>query len=145
MATAEDAKVIMELYDLRREEVMREARKWIFAEFFPQSVDDIRAVLANPQHSAYFRQAVSYWDMAAAMVNHGCVDAALFYDTNGEYLAVWAKISDLVPELRQGIFGPQYVKNLEKLVQNQPGAQERVEFFKQRFRQLAETRATKAD
>jgi hypothetical protein len=145
MATAEDAKVIMQLYDLRREEVMRQARQWVFSEFFPQSVDDIRAVLGNPQQSAYFRQATSYWDMAAAMVNHGCVNPELFYDTNGEYLAVWAKIGDLVPELRQGVFGPQYMKNLERLVANQPGAMDRVAWFRQRFKQMAEARAGKAD
>ena len=40
-ATATDAQLIMQLYDLRREPEMRKARHWWVAEFWPQSVDDV--------------------------------------------------------------------------------------------------------
>lgn len=142
MATAEDAKLILELYELRREETMRKARAFVFSpDFMPTSAKDLMdLVMTDPQKSAYFRQASSYWDMAAALVNHGTIDAALFYDTNGEYLAVWAKIGELVPDLR-AIFGPQYLKNLEQLIANQPDGARRIELFKARFKKIAEMRA----
>ena len=145
MATAQDADLIIKLYDLRRDETMRKARNFMFGEFFPASVEDIKALFANPelaQQNAYYRQATSYWDMVAAMVNHGAIDKDLFYDTNGEFFAIWAKIGDFVPELR-GFFGPQYMVNLEKLIATHPNGAQRVDLMKARFKTLAERRAAK--
>ena len=142
MATAEDAKLILQLYEMRREEVMRKARGFMTGpEFMPTSAKDLMdMVMTDPEKSAYFRQASSYWDMVAALVNHGTIDASLFYDTNGEYFAVWAKIGDLVSELRE-IFGPQYLKNLEQLIANQPDGAMRIQMFKERYKKIAEMRA----
>jgi len=39
-ATAQDAQVIMQLYDLRREAEMRKARHWWTVEFWPANADD---------------------------------------------------------------------------------------------------------
>ena len=144
MATAEDAKLILQLYELRREDTMRQARGFVTGpDFMPASAKDLmEMVMTDPQKSAWFRQASSYWEMAAALVNHGSIDASLFYDTNGEYLGVWAKIGDLVPELRE-LFGPQYMKNLEQLIANQPDGATRIQMFKERFKKIAEMRAAK--
>ena len=145
MATAQDAELIIKLYDLRRDETMRKARNFVIFEFFPQSADDVKALFGNPermQQNAYFRQATSYWDMVAAMVNHGTIDKDLFFDTNGEFFAIWAKIGDFVPELR-GFFGPQYMANLEKLIAAAPNSAQRLEMMKARFRSIAEQRAKK--
>ena len=76
------------------------------------------------------------------MVNHGAIDKDLFYDTNGEFFAIWAKIGDFVPELR-GFFGPQYMVNLEKLIATHPNGAQRVDLMKARFKTLAERRAAK--
>ena len=142
MATAEDAKLILQLYELRREDTMRQARGFVTGpDFMPASAKDLMdMVMTDPEKSAYFRQASSYWDMVAALVNHGTIDASLFYDTNGEYFAVWAKIGDLVSELRE-IFGPQYLKNLEQLIANQPDGAMRIQMFKERYKKIAEMRA----
>jgi hypothetical protein len=80
--------------------------------------------------------------MVAAMVNHGTIDKDLFFDTNGEFFAIWAKIGDFVPELRS-FFGPQYMANLEKLVAIAPNSAQRIEMMKARFKTLAEQRAKK--
>jgi len=143
MASAEDARLILQLYDLRREKVMRRARKFLLAEFHPQSIDDIRAVLSHPKKGAYYRQVTSFWDMAAALVNHGAINAELFYECGGEYLGVWAKVSDFVPQMRQEIFSPLYLANLERLIENQPNGAERVQFFKAFFRRMAEQKPAK--
>jgi hypothetical protein len=145
MATAQDAELIIKLYDLRREETMRKARNFVFLEFFPNSADDVKALFSNQEHpewNHYFRQATSYWDMAAAMVNHGAIDKDLFFDTNGEFFGIWAKIGDFMPELR-AFFGPQYMANLEKLIATHPHGTQRLELMKARFKALAERRASK--
>ena len=145
MATAQDAELILKLYELRTEATMRKARNFVIMEFFPTSIADVQALFNNreqPELNAYFRQATTYWEMAAAMVNHGTIDKDLFFDTNGEFFAIWAKIGDFIGELRK-VFGPQYLVNLEKLVQTHPHGVERVKIMKDRFAKMAEQRAGK--
>src|SRR5204863_7805324 len=97
MSKHEDADLILKLYDLRREAVMREARNW-FLSFNPTSVQDFIDVLVG-EKSAYFRMIVSYWDMAASLVNHGAIDKQMFNDANGEHLFVYSKIEPFLAEL----------------------------------------------
>jgi hypothetical protein len=146
MATSQDADLIIKLYELRREEKMRKARDYFGFEFFPKSADDVKAVLTNiqehPEQNAYFRQVISYWEMVAAMVNHGSIDQALFFDTNGEFFGVWAKIGDFIEDLRAS-FGPQFLVNLEKLIAAAPDGAKRVQIMKERFNTMAAQRARK--
>lgn len=145
MATYQDADLIIKLYDLRRDETMRKAREFYIGEFFPQSAEDVNALFANkeqPELNAYFRQVTSYWEMAAAMVNHGSIDQALFFDTNGEFLIVWMKICDFIGDLRATL-GPQYLANLEKLVAACPNSDQRIQRLKEMFNALAAQRARK--
>ena len=146
MATPQDADLIIKLYDLRRDETMRKARNYFVFEFFPKSVDDVKEILTNiqeyPEQNAYFRQVISYWEMAAAMVNHGSIDQALFFDTNGEFFGVWAKIGDFIEDLRAA-FGPQFLINLEKLISAAPDGAKRVQTLKERFNSIAAQRARK--
>jgi hypothetical protein len=74
-ASAEDARIIMQLYDLRREAEMRKARAW-YAGWWPRSADDVLQVLnafGTPEN-AWFRQVNGYWDMAASFVLRGAVN-----------------------------------------------------------------------
>jgi hypothetical protein len=146
MATPQDADLIIKLYELRRDETMRKARNYFAFEFFPKSIDDVKEVLTNvhehPEQNAYFRQVISYWEMAAAMVNHGSIDQALFFDTNGEFFGVWAKIGDFIEDLRAS-FGPQFLVNLEKLIASAPDGGKRVQIMKERFNSMAAQRARK--
>lgn len=93
LATYEDAQVILKLYDLRREELLRKARRWMISEFNPKTADDVLAVLNDfgSEHNAYIRQVTSYWEMAASLVLHGAVKSDLFFDCNGEGLYILAK------------------------------------------------------
>jgi hypothetical protein len=103
LATAADAEIILKLYELRREPVMREARAWMTGEFWPNTAEEFFAVALNPAdpHNAWFRQVTSYWEMAAAMVLHGAVSAELFVDCNGEGFFLLAKFAPLLPAIRE--------------------------------------------
>lgn len=145
MASPQDAELILKLYELRTDETMRKARNFVILQFFPENAADVQALFGNTEHpewNAWYRQVTSYWDMAAAMVNHGSIDQALFFDTNGEYIAIWAKVGDYIEDLRN-FFGPQYLVNLEKLIQKTPNVETRLHLLKERFKKMAAARAEK--
>jgi hypothetical protein len=143
MNKAESADLIMKLYDLRREETMREARKW-FVSFFPESVEDIMKTMIDEKTSAYYRMVTSYWDMAAGFVNHGAIDEEMFMDANGECIIVFSKIEPFLAELRQIMGSDRMMKNLETLVMKLPDAKELLQSRREMMKRWAQARAEAA-
>lgn len=143
MSKHEEAELILKLYSLRREETMRKARDWYFREFNPESMADFTDAMFGP-HSGHLRMVMSYWDMAAALVNHGAISMDLFNDTNGEHIGVFAKIEPLLGELRAA-YGQQFLPSLEKLIDATPGGRQRVTDSRERMKairaQIAERQA----
>ncbi len=103
LATPADAEIILKLYQLRTETVMRQARAWMTGEFWPETAEEYFAVASNPAdpHNAWLRQVITYWEMAAAMVLHGAVSAELFVDSNAEGFFLLAKFAHILPEIRE--------------------------------------------
>jgi hypothetical protein len=134
MSKQAEADLILKLYELRREETMRKARDWYFREFHPQSIADVNEALFG-EHSGHLRMVMSYWDMAAALVNNGAISLELFNDTNGEHLGVFAKLEPLIPEMRKAA-GPQFWVNLEKLIDATPDGRKRVAAVRERFQAI---------
>ena len=93
MATAADAEIVLRLYELRREETLRKARHFMVFAFQPKTLEELRAVSRDvtATDNAAWRQALSYWEMAASLVLRGAVDADLFLDSNGEGILLYAK------------------------------------------------------
>jgi hypothetical protein len=118
MSKQEEAGLILKLYDLRREHTMRQARDWYFRDFNPESMEDFNAALFG-EHSGHLRMVVTYWDMAAALVNDGAIGFQLFHDTNGEHIGVFAKVEPLLNEIRASL-SPRWAANLEKLIDATP-------------------------
>src|ERR1044071_8750032 len=133
-ATYEDANLILRLYELRREETMREARKWYTSQFFPGSMDDLKEVFAPTHpHNAHFRMVVTYWDIAASFAVRGPLDAELLLESATELLLVWAKVAPFIAEIREVAKLPEYLRNLEEIVRRVEWAPARVEWLKNRF------------
>jgi hypothetical protein len=103
LATPADAEIILRLYELRTEAVMRQARAWMTGEFWPATAEEFFVVAANhaDPHNAWFRQVITYWEMAAAMVLHGAVSAELFVDCNGEGFFLLAKFAPILEAIRE--------------------------------------------
>jgi hypothetical protein len=135
MGKHEDADLILKLYELRRESVMREARNWFFT-FNPTSIQDFMDVMFHDKHSAYYRMVVSYWEMAATLVNHGAIDEQLFNEANGEHLFVYSKIQPFIPILKEQFRIPEYLPNFEKLVSRMPNIEERLTQMRERMKEL---------
>lgn len=126
LATPADAEIILRLYELRRETLMRQARAWVVGEFWPKTAEDYFAAM-NPDdpHNAYLRQVISYWEMAAAMVLHGAVSAELFVDCNGEGFFLLAKFAPILDAVRQRF--PAFLTKTSDLVKRFTAASARYE------------------
>jgi hypothetical protein len=142
MSKQDEAGLILKLYELRREEVMRQARDWFFREFNPETVADFTAAMFG-EHSGHLRMVITYWDMAAALVNHGAIDVEMFADTNGEQIGVYGKLEHLLPEIRAA-YSPQFAANLEKLIDAIPGGRQRVATNREQMKAIRAQMAARA-
>ena len=101
-ATYDDAKLILELYEMRREERMRKARSWFVASFRPRSAADLAALCPRgSDESASYRMVATYWEMVASFLTSGVLNKELFYQSGRELLLVWGRLHDVVAELRE--------------------------------------------
>ena len=125
---SQDSLVILKLYEIRSEQLMREARRWFFSEFAPQSSKDILALMqSGEKQSAFYRMVASHWEVAAALVIGGGIDEKLFLATNTEHLVVFAKLQPFIAEIRETIGEPDYLSNLEQLVMSVPNFERKLE------------------
>ena len=117
-ATFADAELILKLYDLRREPVMRRARDFVNGSIWPQSADDIVRIFQafGDEQNAYLRQVMSYWDMAASLVLRGALHDELFLDSAGEMIFVYAKVQPFLNEIREKLQIPEFLGNIERLL-----------------------------
>ena len=131
---ASDAQLILQLYNLRREPVMRVARKFMTSEFWPQNYDEFKAVLTayGTEPNAWFRQVLTFWNMVAAMVLHGTVNEQLFFETNNEPYFLWAKFGGYIAQARKDQIDPEFLSHLEKLTST-PAAKKRIKGLQDRL------------
>ena len=116
LATPADAEIILKLYDLRRETLMREARAWITGEFWPATAEEYFVVASNPAdpHNAFLRMVIGYWEMAAALVLHGAVSPELFVDCNNEGFFLLAKFAHILDDIRQR--NPMFLQKTSEMI-----------------------------
>jgi hypothetical protein len=140
LATPADAEIILKLYELRRETVMRQARAWVIGEFWPATADDYFALVANSAdpHNPFLRQVITYWEMAAAMVLHGAVSAELFVDCNAEGFFLLAKFAPILDDIRQR--NPMFLNKTSELVKRFTAAAARYEAVQKNVESMRSSR-----
>jgi hypothetical protein len=141
MSKSEEGGLILKLYELRRDDTMRKARDWYFREFNPESMADVNAAMFSEQ-SGYLRMVLSYWDMAAALVNNGAISLDLFNDSNGEHIGVFSKFEPLLGEIRAA-YGPQFAASFEKLIDATPEGRKRVSAAREQMKAIRAQLAAK--
>ena len=115
-ATHEDVDLILRLYDMRREETMRMARKFMIEEFYAESGQEFSAKYPpGSEKNAWFRQATSYWDMVGVFVKRGLLNRDLLFETSAEFHIFWEKVRASVLDIRKARGNPFYLINLEDL------------------------------
>ncbi len=119
---------VLKLYELRRDEKMREARAWFFSEFSPKSAMDIIGLFRQGEKaSANYRMVTSFWDMASSFVLNEAIDEKTFLDANAEQILVYAKIQPFLAEIRELFREPDYLIRLEQLVLRIPNIESKLE------------------
>lgn len=128
MATAQDAELILKLYELRREPRMRQARQWVMHEFNPKNLDELLVVQRDfgADQNQMWRQVIGYWEMAAALVLHGALDRELFLESNGENLFMVAKFGLLSEEYARAAGNDGFMPQMSRLVDGYEPARRRM-------------------
>ena len=124
-----DADLILKLYDLRRETVMRQSREAIMGKFWPRSYADVQAVMKfdHPMNAAY-RQVGSYWEMAYGFARHNVVNSDFLVESSGEGLFLFAKLKPYLDDIRRD-YSPLAYRNAEWLVTHSEEARKRFEMI----------------
>lgn len=115
--TYDDANLILNLYETRREERMRSARAWFTAKCKGLKTYDELVKLAGPgtDENASFRMVTSYWDMVASFITGGVLNRELFFQSGRELLLVYVRIADVLPGIREAYKDPFYLRHLESV------------------------------
>jgi hypothetical protein len=135
-----DAALLIQVYDLRRESVMRESRRAILREFWPNAWADVEAVLKaeHPLNAAY-RQAGTYWEMVYSMARHGIVHPGFWLENNAEGLFLFVKVEPFLATIREK-GQPTAFRNAEWVAKECPEGQPIYERIRARVAQLAAAR-----
>lgn len=133
----ESAQLNLQLYDLRREPVLREARSWFLLRFNPQTFEELMGLVSGERNAA-FRMVLGYWDMAASLVTMGAIDAPAFLAAHGEIVATFAKIHPLLAELRTASGEPDFCKHMEAVIMSAPDAEAILARRREALRRAAE-------
>lgn len=118
----ESARLNLQLFDLRREPALREARAWFLGEFNPETIADLASLIGG-ERNASFRMVLGYWDMAASMVTTGAIDGDAFRAAHGEVFLTFSKIHPFLAQMREAAGEPEFCKHLEAVVLAAPNAE----------------------
>jgi hypothetical protein len=140
-----EAELILKLYELRRESVMREARSYVGGPFMPVSVDDFVAhVSKGGKETGYILQVYGYWEMVAAFVLHGSLSEGLVYDTCQEMYFQYAKIQPYLKGFREKMDLPEFLQSTEQVVEGSAKGRKRIADMRRNMARIAEVRSESA-
>jgi hypothetical protein len=113
--TYDDANLILRLYEMRREERMRQARAWFTGKCKGvQSYEELMKLApAGSDENASYRMVVTYWDLVSSFIASGILHKELFFQSGRELLLVWERVRPFLPSLREVYKDPNHLKNLE--------------------------------
>ncbi|HTT33076.1 MAG TPA: hypothetical protein VMH48_05710 [Methylomirabilota bacterium] len=148
--THEQAQLHLQVYDLRREAKLRQARDWFNQNFFADSFEDMQRIAPfGSQEGTYVWMVLGYWDQACALLNNGLLHEELFFQTAGEFFGVWERAKAIVPSARQMFHQKLFLLNLEQAAKRfekwmnktSPGA---IDAMRQWMQQMRTEKAKKA-
>ena len=116
--THEQAQLHLQVYDLRREPRLRQARDWFQQNFRAQTFEEaMRIAPMGTEQGAFVGMVTGYWEQACALLNYGLLHEDLFFETSGEFFGVWEALKPVVPEFRERFVEKNLLANLEKAAQ----------------------------
>jgi hypothetical protein len=116
--THEQAQLQLQVYDLRREARLRQARDWFQKNYHAETLDEAMRLMApGTEAGTFVGMVIGYWEQACALLNYGLLHEDLFFETNGEFFGVWELLKPVVPQFREQSKDPNMLANLEKAAQ----------------------------
>jgi hypothetical protein len=116
--THEQAQLHLQVYEMRREARLRQARDWFFKNYFVDSLDDAMKIAAPRTETGTFVMMVTgYWEQACALLNYGLLHEDLFFETSGEFFGVWELIKPTIAQGRERFANKQFLAHMEKAAQ----------------------------
>jgi len=113
--THEQAQLHLQVYDLRREARLRQARDWFQQSYHAETMEDAMRIAApGTEHGAFMGMVIGYWEQACALLNFGLLHEDLFFETSGEFFGVWEQLKTVAPQFREAFKDPNLLSNLEK-------------------------------
>jgi len=112
--THEQAQLHLQVYDLRREARLRQARDWFQQNYRAETMEEAMKLTApGTEAGTFFGMVIGYWEQACALLNYGLLNEDLFFETSGEFFFVWEQIKKVAPQFREAFKDPNMLKNLE--------------------------------
>ncbi len=116
--THEQAQLHLQVYEMRREARLRQARDWNFKNYHVENLDDAMRIAApGTENGTFVMMVLSYWEQACALLNYGLLHEDLFFQTSGEFFGVWEFVKPTVAQGRERFVNKQFLANLEKAAQ----------------------------
>jgi hypothetical protein len=113
--THEQAQLHLQIYEMRREARLRQARDWFFKNYFADNLDDaLRIAAPGTEAGAFTMMVFGYWDQACALLNYGLLHEDLFFETSGEFFGVWERVKPTIQQGRERFVNQQFLAHLEK-------------------------------
>lgn len=114
--TYDDANLILRLYEMRREDRMRQARAWFTGKCKAKTYEElIKLAPGGSDENASLRMVVSYWDLVSSFMTSGVLNKELFFQSGRELLLVWERVRDFLPSMRDAYKDPGYLRHLETI------------------------------
>src|ERR1043165_2220332 len=125
--THEQAQLHLQVYDLRREVRLRQARDWFQKSYQAETLEEAMKIAApGTEHGNFLGMVIGYWEQACTLLNYGLLHEDLFFETSGEFFGVWEQLKVVVPQFRQAFKDPNLLGNLEKAAKRfEEGAEQR--------------------
>ncbi len=113
--TYEQAQLHLQVYDLRREPRLRQARDWFQQNYNANTIEEaVRITAPGTEHQSFFGMVIGYWEQACALLNYGLLHEELFFETSGEFFGIWEQLKAVVPQFREKFGDPNMLSNMEK-------------------------------
>jgi hypothetical protein len=113
--THEQAQLHLQVYDLRREPRLRQARDWFQQNYHAQTPEEAMRIAApGTENGTFFGMVIGYWEQACALLNYGLLNDDLFFETSGEFFVVWEAVKPVITQFREQFGNPTMLTNLEK-------------------------------
>ena len=124
--TNEQAQLHLQVYELRREARLRQARDWFQQNYNADTVEEAMRIAApGTEHGTFFGMVIGYWEQACALLNYGLLHDDLFFETSGEFFGIWEQVKAVLPQFREQFKDPNLLSNVEKAAKRYEGWSEK--------------------